>query len=98
MKELRIRHFAQSDFDQAIDYYETHAPHVIDQFIAEFRAGLRDIQKAPLTYPKKFNHVRVKFLKMFPFGIHFLEHNDCIHIIAILHTSRNPIEVKQRSI
>ncbi len=53
-------------------------------------AGLEAIQIQPQGYQLKYKNVHVRYIKRFPYGIHYLIEDDLIYVIAVFHTSKSP--------
>lgn len=43
----------------------------------------------PLKCQLRYREVRVKFLKKFDFGIHYIIENETVFVLAIFHTCQN---------
>lgn len=96
MKSLRIREFAANDIQEAVNYYDENAPIVTPRFLNELKSALGDIAENPEKYAIKYKDIRVRFLKSFPIGIHYILIENTVHVLAVLHTSRNPEIWKSR--
>ena len=90
MYNLKIRTLAQQDIQEIIDYHDKINAKITNHFLNNLFTKLETIQTTPLIFSEKYKKTRVAYLKKFPFGIHFLIDNKTIHILAIIHTSRNP--------
>lgn len=90
MNQLRIRKLAAQDIQDAVDYYDEVAPHITDRFLEALKRGFEEITVNPLSYAYRFKNTRIHFVHHFPFGIHYLYAGKTIHVLAVLHTSRNP--------
>ena len=87
---LRIQDAADLDIAEAIAYYERARVGLSFDFELCLEEGYSDILRAPLGYQIKYRNVRVKFIRRFPYGIHYLMEGEDIFIIAVFHQSRNP--------
>ena len=67
------------------------------QYTIDFKETLKSIQEDPLKYQIRYNDIRVKLLRKFPYLIHFSVDNDLIFIKAIFHTSRDHSNWKIRN-
>jgi len=90
MYKLKIRTLAQQDIQNIIDYYDEINSKITDRFLNMLFTELEIIKENPLIFAIKYRKTRVSYLKKFPFGIHFKITNKTIHILAIMHTSKNP--------
>ena len=90
MYQLSVRILAQKDIQEIVDYYEEHAPTIVDRFLNSLYAEFDRIQTNPQISQKKYKQTSVSYVKGFPYGIHFFVQKNTIHILAILHTGRNP--------
>jgi len=90
MFQLNIRVLAKEDIQQIVEYYEEKAPYALDGFLQILYAEFDVIKKNPGIFSKKYRSTRVRYLKKFPYGIHYILKGNTVDILAILHTSRNP--------
>jgi plasmid stabilization system protein ParE len=88
---------ARADLITALNWYETQAPHVIPQFRNTLRAALRRIAENPKQFPVEYRQTRRALLRRFPYFVVFRETEEGIYVIAVFHTSRNPITWQSRS-
>lgn len=86
---------ARADIDNAIDYYLGEAPHMVDPFVDALEKGTAHIQRAPGTGSPRYAHeldmpgLRFWLLGKFPYGLFYLEHEDHLLIIRLVHMSRD---------
>jgi len=96
MFQLHIRVLAKEDIQQIVDYYEEKAIHVTDMFLENLYIEFDVISENPELFQQKYRKTRVRYIKGFPYGIHYILKGDIIQILAVLHTSRNPEIWKKR--
>ncbi|RLD44900.1 MAG: hypothetical protein DRI89_02500 [Bacteroidetes bacterium] len=90
MYSLNIRLLAKEDIQEIVDYYDEKVPTVTDKFLTALFSDIELLKKNPLLFEKKYRDTRVRFMKHFPFGVHYRLVNNKVEILAVLHTSRNP--------
>ena len=95
MNILIVRLLAKDDIQQIVDYYDEKAPFITDTFLVDLYEDFEIIKKNPFLFREKYKSTRVRFMKQFPFGIHYRVKKKKIEVLAVLHTSRNPIIWKQ---
>ncbi|MBI2258788.1 MAG: type II toxin-antitoxin system RelE/ParE family toxin [Flavobacteriia bacterium] len=61
-------------------------------FLKELETNLKYIKKNPLKCQIRYKGIRIKFLKKFNFGIHYLIEQNTIYVLAVFHTSQNSDE------
>ena len=96
MFNLEIRSLARGDIQEIVDYYDKVASSLADRFLDELFAGLELLQQQPELFQIKYRKTRVKYLKQFPFGIHYMIESKAVVILAIIHTRRDPKNWIQR--
>ena len=80
----------QHDISQAVEWYISISKPLAKSFLTELRNCQTYIQKHLKKIEIKSHNVRVAYLKIFPYGIHFqLNENETL-ILAVYHTSENP--------
>jgi len=85
---------ARADLADAVRWYDTHAPYVVSQF----REALRTrIAENPKQFPLALKNTRRALLRRFPYILVFRETRDALYVIAVFHTSRDPLVWKRRS-
>ena len=90
MFHFHIRVLAKEDIQQIVEYYEEKAPSATDRFFKMLYTEFDVIKENPELFQKKYRGTRVRYLKKFPFGIHYILRGKTIEILAVLHTSMNP--------
>ena len=80
---------AKLDFREALNYYKDINPKLSKRFIQSFKESLKIIKEKPELFQVRFDDVRIKIFKIFPYLIHYTIYKDLIVIKAILHSSRN---------
>lgn len=90
MLSLQIRVLAKNDIQEIVDYYDRLAPKITDKFLDDLYADLELLQGNPNLFQRKYKDTRVRYMKKFPFGVHYILKEGTVIILAVLHTSRNP--------
>lgn len=90
MLALQIRVLAKNDIQEIVDYYDRLAPKITDKFLDDLYADLELLQGNPNLFQLKYCETRVRYMKKFPFGVHYMVKEDTVIVLAVLHTSRNP--------
>jgi plasmid stabilization system protein ParE len=98
MYKLIILPPATEDIREAAKWYEAKRPGLEKKFTAEIREKVVFIRQNPTSSIVRYDNVRTSVLNIFPYMIHYVidEDNRAIIIIAMLHTSRNPILWKSK--
>jgi plasmid stabilization system protein ParE len=81
---------AQTELDQAFEWYETQQKDLGVQFLNEFDAAIRRIISYPESYILIEKNVRRCLIKCFPYGILYGIDADKIVVIALAHLHRKP--------
>ncbi|WP_026452641.1 type II toxin-antitoxin system RelE/ParE family toxin [Aequorivita capsosiphonis] len=98
MYKLRIRILAQKDADEIYEYYHLLNSTLANRFLHSLYSELDALIENPELYQLKYKTTRVRYLKKFPFGIHYrVVDEKFIEVLSIIHTSRNPETWKKRS-
>lgn len=80
---------AKMDYKEALKYYKDINPKLGKRFNQSFKDSLDLIKKKPELFQIRFENIRIKMLKTFPYLIHFTIYDNLIVIKAIYHSSRN---------
>jgi plasmid stabilization system protein ParE len=81
---------AQTELDQAFEWYETQQKDLGMQFLNEFDAAVRRIIRYPESYILIGKEVRRCLVKRFPYGILYGIDVGKIIVIAVAHLHRKP--------
>ncbi len=88
--KIEFLELAQTELDQAFEWYETQQKDLGVQFLNEFDAAIRRI----ITYPESYilieKDVRRCLVKRFPYGILYGIDIDKIIVITVAHLHRKP--------
>jgi len=88
---------ARADLSDAVRWYDAHAPHVGPQFRDALRAAMTRIAENPKQFPPALRDTRRALLRRFPYILVFREMDDAIYVVAVFHTSRDPLIWQRRS-
>ena len=89
---------AKKDIREAALWYEEKQTGLGKRFIRQIREIISLVKKNPKVFNNRYDNVRTAVMKAFPFMIHYTidEDNKQVIITAVLHTSRNPKNWKNR--
>ena len=90
MPALQIRVLAKNDIQEIVEYYDRVSPKITDHFLEDLYTDLELLQSNPGLFQLKYRETRVRYMKKFPFGVHYMVKEDTVIVLAVLHTSRNP--------
>lgn len=96
MRRTFVRPEAQTDVREAALWYETRKVGLGLRFLAEVRTSLERIVTNPRRFPSVDESVRRALLNNFPYSIYFLNEDNAITVVAILHQHRQPGTWKSR--
>lgn len=87
---------AQAEFDESYDFYEGRQTGLGEAFAKRIQDVLRRIGNNPKTHAVVFRSLRKAVVTRFPFCIYYREESECVRVLAVFHTSRDPKEWKKR--
>ena len=88
MLTLKSHPLVGADFQNGYGWYEDECPGLGGEFAAEFRAAYHRLRLSPLLYAVRLSGIRRINFKKFPYGIFYTVRANEIHILAVLHGSR----------
>ena len=88
--KFQILEAADQDIAEAILQYEDFRKGLSEDFELCLEEGYDDILNAPFGYQIRYRDVRIKFIRRFPYGIHYTVEDDLITVISVFHQSRSP--------
>ena len=95
MKPLVRLEQADLDVEQALDFYLVEAPHMAFSFLAALEKAYSHIQRNPGTGSPRYAHaldipgLRFWPCQCFPQMVFYVEHDDYIALVRVLHGSRD---------
>jgi plasmid stabilization system protein ParE len=96
MLRVRFTTDARADLDDALHWYETHAPEIASQFLDSLRAIVARIAENPRQFPASAYQTRLARLRRFPYLVIFRETDTDAYVVAVFHTSRDPAAWRKR--
>jgi len=88
--EVIISLAAALDIEQAVSWYDHQSEGLGDRLKSNLYESLTIIGDNPLICAKRYRDVRVRYLKSFPYGIHYLIEENQVKVFGFFHTKRNP--------
>jgi plasmid stabilization system protein ParE len=89
---LVVSERAQLQLEKATLWFFEQAPGLEIKFLIDIDKAMSYIQKHPLKSQVRYKTVRIKFLKKFDFGIHYITENQTVFVLTVFHTSQNSEE------
>lgn len=87
-KPLVYRPEAETDLEDIQDYYNKISINITDKFFIEFFETILFIEQEPTLFQIRYRGIRIAPLYRFPYGIHYLEKENVIIVLRVLHTKR----------
>jgi plasmid stabilization system protein ParE len=88
--EIDITPAALEDIDVGMKYYNSKADDLGYRFADDIEDNIESIRLAPFAFAKRYNEVRCKLLKTFPYIILYNIQQQQIQILRIFNTYQNP--------
>ncbi|NJK91836.1 MAG: type II toxin-antitoxin system RelE/ParE family toxin [Blastochloris sp.] len=87
---------ADSELTEAVSYYAEIDPQLGERFYLEMERLISEIAVHPQTFRMFDPPARRHFSLSFPYGIIYLEQEDRIWVVAVMHMKRDPGYWKSR--
>lgn len=87
---LIIRPSAELDIASAFDWYEKQRLDLGSEFVEDVDEAMTRILQNPLQYQKQYLEIRRAIVDRFPYAVFFVETNEVISVLAVLHQSSDP--------
>jgi toxin ParE1/3/4 len=87
---LKFSSRAVREVGEAYAWYESQSEGLGSEFELAFELQLKRLEQVPLLYTEVLHGVRRTLLPRFPYGVFFAVKNDLVHVLAVIHTARNP--------
>jgi len=93
---VSFHELAESELNEAADYYESHVTGLGLAFITEVERSINLIRQNPASFPPILKVVRCKTLRRFPYSLIYSFVDDSIRILAIANQKRRPLYWRSR--
>jgi len=97
VKNVVIRLEAESDIKDAYEWYEAQRKGLGEGFLLCIEEALSRVSRNPEIYSVVYKEVRRVLIHRFPFGVFFIENEERVSVLAVLHARRNPKTWKGRT-
>jgi toxin ParE2 len=94
---IRLLRVAQSEFDEAVEWYNAQAPGMGDAFLIESLRVFRLIEQSPYAWHQLSAGIHRCRLARFPYGVIYSPDGGSILVTAIAHLHRAPTYWKSRA-
>lgn len=81
---------AAEEFDAAVVWYEERSAGLGLDFATEIRQAILRAESMPLAWTQIEGDIRRVLVHRFPYGILYSPDDDHLHIVAVMHLSREP--------
>ena len=85
-----LRDEAQTEFDEAFDFYERQRAGLGVDFVARVQRVFDRIATNPHVHVVVLGDIRKAVVTRFPYCVFYRPHIDRVEVIAVFHSSRNP--------
>jgi toxin ParE2 len=93
---VRFLEVAREELDEAIKYYNDHAPGLGDAFLVETLAAIDRIERFPQAWHRLGENTRRCRLRRFPYSLVYNDEPGKILVLAVAHLHRHPDYWKDR--
>ena len=94
--EIKLHPEAEEDLYEALEFYSQIDINLKNKFIYYLDLTFNKILKFPNLYPYETQTTQKALMHKFPYIIIYEQYKDIIMILAIFHTSRDLINLKNR--
>ena len=95
--KIKLHAKAEQDLREALDYYFEIDSKLEKKFINYLEQTFNKILKFPNLYQYETKTAQKALMDTFPYIVIYEQYEDIIMILAIFHTSRNPIKLQDRT-
>jgi plasmid stabilization system protein ParE len=85
-----VRPLAEADLEQAAGWYDDERPGLGARFLADVHQVFTRIGETPQQFPVVDRKIRRALLHAFPYAVYFLETDNSLVVLAVLHLRRRP--------
>ena len=81
---------AATEFEAAVEWYEERSNGLGLDFAAAIREAILLAESMPLAWTRIEGDIRRVLVNRFPYGVLYAPDGDHLHIVAVMHLSREP--------
>lgn len=89
-RTLVIRAKAEADLDEAFRWYQAQREGLGEDFLLCVDDVLERVRRTPELYPLVHRELRRAAVRRFPYGVFYVEREDAIVVVAVVHSARHP--------
>ena len=90
MPRLFVRKAAKADVTEAFSWYESRRIGLGHEFPDEIRGTYEAIEEQPRRFPTILDDIQMAVVHRFPYLIYFVELQNGVSVLAVLHGHRDP--------
>ena len=94
--ELFVRHAAERDIAEALQWYESQQVGLSREFLLELETVTDFLSESPFMFPEKYRGVRRAMLNRFPFLVWYRVDGQRVTVLACTHGRLDPKAVSKR--
>ena len=93
---LLLEDEAEADYREALRWYAARSPAVADRFRGRVSEVLEAIEQGPKRFPIALRDIRKARVQRFPYVVYYVELDEVISVIAIIHGRWDPKRWQKR--
>jgi len=87
---ISIHEIAETEINEAADFYDLESPGLGNVFIDEIQRAIQSIVEFPAAAPLVRGRVRKRIVTTFPYSLVYAAREDEVRILAVAHHKRRP--------
>ena len=96
-KSVAIQAGAEADITDAYPWYASQRKGLGESFLLCIEEALARVSRTPQIYAFVYKDIRRALIHRFPFGVFYIESENKITVLAVLHARRNPQTWKEHT-
>lgn len=96
MNQPQFREEAEADVQEAMAWYEEKRRGLGAEFLLCLEATMERIARHPTSSRAVLGEVRRALLRRFPYSVIYVLEGETVLVLAVLHGSRNPDDLRKR--
>jgi len=94
---VTLKRLAQAEFDDAVDRFESKRAGRGIEFNSAIRSIFDEISNDPKRYPEVRDDIREALVRDFQYAVYYRIETAQVVVLAVFHTSRDPVEWQRRA-
>ena len=78
------------DLEEAVNWYENQKAGLGQELLVCLDEAVQSIKRNPYLFTQKYKHIRVLYIRRFPYSLHYVVDSSNIKVFGFFHMAQDP--------